>query len=170
MKTKLISLVLILVVCLSGVSFADGHRMSYRGYDVRGSHGHCDYRGGNNYYSGYRNERTYIYAGLGVAALGLATAVIAQPQQVVVQQQERVVYTQPQQVVYPTIIRETPQVVVVQQPAVVQPVTMIINVQNSNGSMIPVAMKQVGNQWVGPRGEYYDNLPTVGDLRGAYGF
>ncbi len=50
------------------------------------------------------------------------------------------------------------------------PLTITVNVQNSNGSFTPVALHQEGTWWVGPRGEYYkDGFPTVGQLRPLYG-
>ncbi len=48
--------------------------------------------------------------------------------------------------------------------------TTIINVKNSNGSYTPVSLRRVGNQYVGPRGEYYPALPTEEQLKIAYGF
>ncbi len=48
--------------------------------------------------------------------------------------------------------------------------TQIINVQNSNGSYTPVELRRRGTQWVGPRGEVYNNLPTPGQLSQSYGF
>jgi hypothetical protein len=104
----------------------------------------------------------------GVAAIAAVACAASQPEPVYVQRQvvyapPPVVYVaQPAQVVY--------QPAPVQMEYVQQPVSMIINVQNSNGSMTPVTLRQIGNQWVGPRGEYYDNLPTIGQLRPIYGF
>lgn len=48
--------------------------------------------------------------------------------------------------------------------------TVVINVQNSNGSYTPVTLRRAGNQYVGPRGEYYSTLPTEAQLKVAYGF
>lgn len=48
--------------------------------------------------------------------------------------------------------------------------TVVINVQNSNGSYTPVTLRRAGNQYVGPRGEYYSALPTEQQLKVAYGF
>lgn len=48
--------------------------------------------------------------------------------------------------------------------------TTVINVKNSNGSYTPVTLRRVGNQYVGPRGEYYPALPTEEQLKIAYGF
>ena len=51
-----------------------------------------------------------------------------------------------------------------------QATTTVINVQNSNGSYTPVVLRKVGNQYVGPRGEYYNALPTEDQLKKPYGF
>lgn len=48
--------------------------------------------------------------------------------------------------------------------------TTIINVKNSNGSYTPVVIRKLGNQYVGPRGEYYGAMPTEEQLKGPYGF
>lgn len=45
-----------------------------------------------------------------------------------------------------------------------------VNVVNSNGSVIPVTLRKQGVGYVGPRGEYYDTLPTSEQLRQVYGF
>ena len=38
--------------------------------------------------------------------------------------------------------------------------TVMVNVTNSNGSVIQVPLKKQGVGYAGPRGEYYDKLPT----------
>ena len=48
--------------------------------------------------------------------------------------------------------------------------TVTVNVTNSNGSIIPVKLKKQGVGYLGPRGEYYDHLPTSEELRPVYGF
>ncbi len=48
--------------------------------------------------------------------------------------------------------------------------TVMVKVTNSNGSIIQVPLKKQGVGYVGPRGEYYDNLPTEDQLRPVYGF
>ena len=48
--------------------------------------------------------------------------------------------------------------------------TVMVNVTNSNGSIVQVAMRRQGVGYVGPRGEYYPNLPTQDQLRPVYGF
>jgi len=45
-----------------------------------------------------------------------------------------------------------------------------VNVTNSNGSIIQVRLTKQGVGYVGPRGEYYDKLPTEDQLRPIYGF
>ncbi len=45
-----------------------------------------------------------------------------------------------------------------------------VKVTNSNGSFILVPLRQEGPSWVGPKGEYYDKLPTDEQLRPLYGF
>jgi hypothetical protein len=48
--------------------------------------------------------------------------------------------------------------------------TVMVKVTNSNGSIIQVPLKKQGIGYVGPRGEYYNNLPTEDQLRPVYGF
>jgi hypothetical protein len=48
--------------------------------------------------------------------------------------------------------------------------TTVVNITNTNGSITPVYLHRSGNQWVGPRGEVYNNLPTQEQLRPVYGF
>ena len=46
----------------------------------------------------------------------------------------------------------------------------IVNVTNSNGSVIQVKVRRQGIGWIGTRGEYYSALPTEDQLRPVYGF
>jgi hypothetical protein len=48
--------------------------------------------------------------------------------------------------------------------------TVIVNVVNSNGSVTPVKLKRKGTGYVGPKGEYYETLPTNEQLQPVYGF
>lgn len=48
--------------------------------------------------------------------------------------------------------------------------TVTVNVTNSNGSVIPVKLTRQGTQYLGPKGEYYSQLPTQDQLRPVYGF
>ncbi len=45
-----------------------------------------------------------------------------------------------------------------------------VNITNSNGSKSQVRLRKQGVGYVGPRGEYYDHLPTDEELRPIYGF
>lgn len=136
--------------------YRPSHSSNYRGYD-RDRHGGY-----------YHDDHVSLAAGLfGLAVVAAVATVAFQAEPVYVEQQ--VIYTPSP----PPVVYVRPQTVVVQQPIYYeppQPLTMILNVQNSNGSMTPVTMRQIGAQWVGPKGEYYDNLPTIGQLRPIYGF
>lgn len=44
------------------------------------------------------------------------------------------------------------------------------NMTNSNGSVSQVRLRKQGIGYVGPRGEYYNKLPTEDQLRPVYGF
>ena len=46
----------------------------------------------------------------------------------------------------------------------------LINIRNSNGSISTVRVTRSGVGYIGPRGEYYDHLPTEAELRPVYGF
>lgn len=48
--------------------------------------------------------------------------------------------------------------------------TQIINIHNSNGSISQVKVNRSGTGWTGPRGEWYDHLPTEDELKPVYGF
>jgi hypothetical protein len=43
-------------------------------------------------------------------------------------------------------------------------------VTNSNGSRTSVVLTRNGSWYVGPRGEYYSEIPTNEQLRVVYGF
>ncbi len=45
-----------------------------------------------------------------------------------------------------------------------------VNVTNSNGSITPVRLTKQGVGYVGPRGEFYNHLPTGDELKPIYGF
>lgn len=48
--------------------------------------------------------------------------------------------------------------------------TETIWIRNSNGSRTAVIMQKAeGGQWIGPKGEYYDHLPSAAELRPVYG-
>jgi len=45
--------------------------------------------------------------------------------------------------------------------------TVTVNITNPNGSITPVKLKKQGVGYIGPKGEYYSNLPTSEQLRQA---
>ncbi|OHB53351.1 MAG: hypothetical protein A2Y07_10755 [Planctomycetes bacterium GWF2_50_10] len=49
------------------------------------------------------------------------------------------------------------------------PQTLTINVQNPNGSYVPVTLIKVGGEFVGPKGERYISQPTAEQLAPLYG-
>jgi hypothetical protein len=73
-----------------------------------------------------------------------------------------------------------PPVVVVRpplpEPVVIHPAPPVVEreidvwVTNSNGSRTSVKLIQRGHRYIGPRGEYYDAMPTNEQLRVVYGF
>lgn len=48
--------------------------------------------------------------------------------------------------------------------------TVTVNITNSNGSTSQVTLRKQGVGYVGPRGEYYNHLPTEAELKPVYGF
>jgi len=48
--------------------------------------------------------------------------------------------------------------------------TVTVNITNSNGSVSTVKLTKQGTGYVGPRGEFYDHLPTESELEPVYGF
>jgi len=73
----------------------------------------------------------------------------------------------PQQVV----VAQPTQVVVAQTPpsTTYSGDTATVNVPNSNGGYTAVVLKRSGNGYVGPQGEYYDQIPTTAQLQAMYG-
>ena len=53
---------------------------------------------------------------------------------------------------------------------VIEPTTITVWITNSNGSMTSVNLRKSGPGFVGPRGEWYPNMPTEKQLRMVYGF
>ena len=43
-------------------------------------------------------------------------------------------------------------------------------VTNSDGSKTPVRLRKSGPNYIGPKGNYYDHLPTGDELKPVYGF
>ena len=73
----------------------------------------------------------------------------------------------PQQVV---VVQPAPTVVAAQAPATTYSGdTATVNVPNSNGGYTAVVLKRSGNGYVGPQGEYYDQVPSTEQLQAMYG-
>jgi hypothetical protein len=155
---KILSLFLSFVLASPVVFAGDRDHRSYSNYNSHKSyksypqsyHGYSD---SGRRYGYYHNSRGDLVFGL--LAIGTTAAIIASIERPVYV--ERVVVTQPP-------------VVYVQPAPIVEITQTTINVQNSNGSFTPVTLNKVNGRWVGPRGEYYDTLPTIGQLRPVYGF
>lgn len=47
--------------------------------------------------------------------------------------------------------------------------TVTINVPNSSGGYTAVVLKRSGNGYVGPQGEYYEQVPSTAQLQAMYG-
>jgi len=71
----------------------------------------------------------------------------------------------------PPVVVEQPATVVTQAPpsATYAGDTVTVNVPNSNGGYTAVVLKRSGNGWLGPQGEYYDQVPTTAQLQAMYG-
>jgi hypothetical protein len=167
----------VLVVALVGSA---GMAQSCGGGYYGGGH----YRGGHHgggHYGYYHHGGEDLF--LGLLGLSIFAAALAD-QPVYVQQPVPLVYReapwgvydveQPWSVYRPPLPMPAP-VVYVPQPApamVPQPLPAVVtvNVTNSNGSYMPVPLRQAGPMWVGPGGEYYNQLPTAEQLRPVYGF
>jgi hypothetical protein len=69
------------------------------------------------------------------------------------------------------VIIEPQPPVIVQSPApVVVEGTVEVWITNSNGSRTAVKVTRQGPWYIGPRGEYYTDMPTNEQLRVVYGF
>ncbi len=70
----------------------------------------------------------------------------------------------------PVVVQPAPAVVGEPMPPVVENNVVTVWVTNSNGSKTSVKLTRQGGWYVGPRGEYYDQIPTNEQLRLVYGF
>lgn len=120
----------------------------------------------------YRNSRGDVV--LGLVGLGVAAAIVSTINRPTVYVRPAPMACRMPVVVPPReVVYVQQQSYIVQQPVQIEPpppMRFTISVQNSNGSFTPVTLSRAGSQWVGPRGEYYDDLPSVGQLRPVYGF
>jgi len=71
------------------------------------------------------------------------------------------------------VVVAQPAQVVMAQPAVPTTTysgdTATVNVPNTNGGYTAVVLKRSGNGYVGPQGEYYEQVPTTAQLQAMYG-
>jgi hypothetical protein len=63
-----------------------------------------------------------------------------------------------------------PAVTVVSRRVQVEPATVTVWITNSNGSQTSVSLRKSGPGFVGPRGEWYPQIPANEQLRVVYGF
>jgi hypothetical protein len=70
----------------------------------------------------------------------------------------------------PVVAEPAPPVVYEQAPPVIADSSVTVWITNSNGSRTSVPLTRRGGWYIGPRGEYYDEMPTSEQLRAAYGF
>ncbi|MDE2027958.1 MAG: hypothetical protein KGK03_07360 [Candidatus Omnitrophica bacterium] len=47
--------------------------------------------------------------------------------------------------------------------------TVTVNIPNSTGGYTAVVLKRTGNGYIGPQGEYYDQIPSTEQLQAMYG-
>jgi len=70
----------------------------------------------------------------------------------------------------PLIVEPAATCVATLQTVVVEPSIITVWVRNSNGSQSPVKLTRSGPGYLGPRGEYYHDMPNNEQLRMVYGF
>ncbi len=58
---------------------------------------------------------------------------------------------------------------VVSVPSDTEPDTLKVNIPNSHGGYNPVVIRRSGKGFTGPQGEYYNDFPTVEQLKVMYG-
>ena len=63
-----------------------------------------------------------------------------------------------------------PTVTITKREVVIEPTTVTVWITNSNGSQTSVSLRKSGPGFIGPRGEWYHNMPTNEQLRMVYGF
>ena len=68
------------------------------------------------------------------------------------------------------VVTQSAPVVVAQGPSTTYSGdTVTVNVPNNNGGYTAVVLKRSGNGYVGPQGEYYDQVPSTEQLQAMYG-
>jgi len=70
----------------------------------------------------------------------------------------------------PEIVAQPATVVVAEAPTTTYSGDAVtVNVPNSSGGLTAVVLKRSGNGYVGPQGEYYDQVPSRAQLQAMYG-
>ena len=79
---------------------------------------------------------------------------------------QKPVYEQPA----PVVVSQQAPVVVSQGPTTTYSGdTVTVNVPNNNGGYSAVVLKRSGNGYLGPQGEYYEQVPSTAQLQAMYG-
>ena len=69
----------------------------------------------------------------------------------------------------PVVVAQPAPVVVAQGPSTTYSGdTVTVNVPDSNGGYTAVVLKRSGNGYVGPQGEYYEQVPSTAQLQAMY--
>jgi hypothetical protein len=172
------ALVLVLglsLLCSGAFAQRDGNRGDRRGNNRGDSRvdNRRDNRG-DRYH--YRDGRWYGRGWFGwefaVSALAIGALVESLPPQHTTVVVENTSYYYDNNVYY----RQLPDgaYVVVQPPVLVSPQvqpleTLTINIPNSRGGYTAVTLRRSGGGFIGPQGEYYQDTPSVDQLRALYG-
>jgi len=164
LRFKVVLVMFLMLTLFSPGAFAQGD-------DRRGHRG--DDRGHRHY---YRDGRWYEHGwfGLGfvVSALAIGALIDSLPPRHTTVVIAGVPYYHDDRYYY----RQLPEggYVVVPVPVIVQPQsgipeTSTVNIPNSRGGYTSVTLRRSGNGYVGPQGEYYQNHPSVEQLKAMYG-
>lgn len=173
-KTVVVMLLTLVLFC-PGVFAREDDRGGNRGGNrVDNRNDNRGYNGGDRHY--YRDGNYYKRGWFGLGAVVAALAVGAYleslpPKHTVVVVQgnkyyhdDRYYYRQLPDGGYAVVA--TP--VIVETPYPV-PETSTVNIPNSRGGYTSITMIRSGSGFVGPQGEFYQNYPTVEQLRTMYG-
>jgi hypothetical protein len=80
------------------------------------------------------------------------------------------VYVVNQPLIRGIAVNLVPNVTITRQEVAVEPTTVTVWITNSNGSQTSVSLRKSGPGFIGPRGEWYPDMPTNEQLRVVYGF
>ena len=162
---------LLLTLCCPGVFARGDDRGGNRGGD--NGYSRADNRGERHYYRDGKWYRSGWFGfGIVVSTLSIGAFIDSLPPRHTTVVVEGTPYYHDDRYYY----REIPQggYVVVPAPVMVQPQAPMpemttVNIPNSRGGYTSVTLRRSGNGFVGPQGEYYQNYPSVEQLRVMYG-